>query len=168
MEAPARTLLPARRGQPGTGHPPARDSLSDMTEVTNVVSKISRRLPVGRRPGRQPGGRCLSRGQGPDHGGHDPHGPNRMAVKLGQEKRFSLREGTGFYPSHRGHRLLSPLQGRHRPDGRDGLHRVSAPPSPGGGSTPGGRAGSPNPEGASPSTGALFEECRETRHLRPW
>ncbi|WP_421245320.1 6-phospho-beta-glucosidase [Aeromonas sanarellii] len=28
-----------------------------------------------------------------------PHGPNRMAVKLGQEKRFSLREDE-FYPSH--------------------------------------------------------------------
>ncbi|MDX7683811.1 6-phospho-beta-glucosidase [Aeromonas caviae] len=28
-----------------------------------------------------------------------PHGPHRMAVKLGQEKRFSLREDE-FYPSH--------------------------------------------------------------------
>lgn len=28
-----------------------------------------------------------------------PHGPNRMAVKLGQEKRFALREDE-FYPSH--------------------------------------------------------------------
>ncbi|CNJ09966.1 cryptic 6-phospho-beta-glucosidase [Yersinia frederiksenii] len=44
-------------------------------------------------------GACFEGGKGLSTVDMIPHGPYRLAVKLGQEKRFSLREDE-FYPSH--------------------------------------------------------------------
>ncbi|WP_145579830.1 6-phospho-beta-glucosidase [Yersinia vastinensis] len=44
-------------------------------------------------------GACFEGGKGLSTVDMIPHGPHRLAVKLGQEKRFSLREDE-FYPSH--------------------------------------------------------------------
>lgn len=55
---------------------------------------------LGRSPGRQSGGGRLSRGgKGLTTVDMIPHGPRRMAVKLGQEKRITLQDDE-FYPSH--------------------------------------------------------------------
>lgn len=45
-------------------------------------------------------GACFEGGKGLTTVDVIPHGPHRLAVKLGQEKRFTLREDE-FYPSHR-------------------------------------------------------------------
>ncbi len=49
-----------------------------------------------------------------------PHGEHRMAVKLGLEKRFQLRDDE-FYPSHEATDFYHRYKERYRPDGRDGI-----------------------------------------------
>ena len=51
-----------------------------------------------------------------------PHGEHRMAVKLGLEKRFQLRDDE-FYPSHEATDFYHRYR-RYRPDGRDGIQSV--------------------------------------------
>ena len=48
-----------------------------------------------------------------------PHGEHRMAVKLGLEKRFQLRDDE-FYPSHE----ATDFYHRYKEDGRDGIQSV--------------------------------------------